>query len=718
MDMDTGFSVYVDRNKFKKKEDSIPNFLNNDGFKSALNSIYPKYINKWVDDSLIKNCQLCSAEFGWVTVKKHHCRACGCVFCYDCCNQSIKIPPFIKKPLEEASYRQQIVNFKYGYKKSDTSLVCNECYNKIKNLEIIHENILIAEFFDLETLFTMLHVSKKWYNASIHYLSKFREIQYRQSDSLYTSWELNILKLSENMLSGHSNWKNHLIKSSIQLYYKSGLLTEFASLTKPNILSSPKVSFASCWKLMCCRKCYLKLDILDYIEILKFVAIIDYTENLFWKSDCLKSILLKILNEICRGLNCDVLKNAMPLLCSVLSSLLNDFVEDIDKDFIKSFFNELSVCKEVIFYLYDEIQYLKTTNDGSMGIANLGEILNEYILETDSSLQDKINPISEKIKEMKINMSLLINKKTSDIKLPLIYPFDYNWQIIKINDCKVMKSNSAPILLSVTIKNAKKETKDVKFLIKKEASLRKEQLVSCIICLLLFRLNQHETLSNKANDPIPTYQIKMLSTDVGVIEFVENSMTLREITDCGFTLQNYILDHNKHEILDVTKKKFSNSLAISCCISYLLGLGDRHLDNIMINKKGHLFHIDYGYLLENPKTHLFGCPAIKITQQMVDFLSGSNSVYYASFKNYLIYVYDIMRLYKNIIVDYYEIMGNQGLINWNLIKDKLESRFMTGLVCKHIGVILTSEIESSNSMAGMFNDVLHTFGVEIKKRIS
>jgi hypothetical protein len=110
MDMDTGFSVYVDRNKFKKKEDSIPNFLNNDGFKSALNSIYPKYINKWVDDSLIKNCQLCSAEFGWVTVKKHHCRACGCVFCYDCCNQSIKIPPFIKKPLEEASYRQQIVN--------------------------------------------------------------------------------------------------------------------------------------------------------------------------------------------------------------------------------------------------------------------------------------------------------------------------------------------------------------------------------------------------------------------------------------------------------------------------------------------------------------------------------------------------------------------------------------------------------------------------------
>ena len=171
-------------------------------------------------------------------------------------------------------------------------------------------------------------------------------------------------------------------------------------------------------------------------------------------------------------------------------------------------------------------------------------------------------------------------------------------------------------------------------------------------------------------------------------------------------------------MVDAIKRKFSNSLAISCCISYLLGLGDRHLDNIMINKKGQIFHIDYGYLLENPKTHIFGSPNIRITQGMVDFLGGIHGNYYKEFNNYLIYVYDIMRLYKNIIVDYYEIMGSQQLINWNVFKERLESRFMTGLVCDHIKIILTNEIESSNSMAGMFNDVLHSFGIEIKKRMS
>jgi len=112
--LNTGFSVYIDQTKFKSKDDSASNFFNNDNFKSTLNKIYPKYINKWVDESLILNCQLCKAEFGWFITGKHHCRACGCVFCSKCCNKHIKIPEFIKRPEEKETFRTQLSYLRYG----------------------------------------------------------------------------------------------------------------------------------------------------------------------------------------------------------------------------------------------------------------------------------------------------------------------------------------------------------------------------------------------------------------------------------------------------------------------------------------------------------------------------------------------------------------------------------------------------------------------------
>ena len=66
--------------------------------------------------------------------------------------------------------------------------------------------------------------------------------------------------------------------------------------------------------------------------------------------------------------------------------------------------------------------------------------------------------------------------------------------------------------------------------------------------------------------------------------------------------------------------RFVQSLAISSCISYIIGLGDRHLDNIMINKRGQIFHIDYGYIMDNPliASSLFDIPEIKVTNDIIE----------------------------------------------------------------------------------------------------
>ncbi len=38
---------------------------------------------KWADDSEVRNCLGCQREFT-LTVRKHHCRNCGQIFCSDC----------------------------------------------------------------------------------------------------------------------------------------------------------------------------------------------------------------------------------------------------------------------------------------------------------------------------------------------------------------------------------------------------------------------------------------------------------------------------------------------------------------------------------------------------------------------------------------------------------------------------------------------------------
>ena len=73
-------------------------------------------------------------------------------------------------------------------------------------------------------------------------------------------------------------------------------------------------------------------------------------------------------------------------------------------------------------------------------------------------------------------------------------------------------------------------------------------------------------------------------------------------------------------------------LAGYCVITYLLGVGDRHLDNLLLSESGHLIHVDFGYILgRDPKVFP---PPMKLNKEMVEAMGGTGSVEYQKFREH------------------------------------------------------------------------------------
>lgn len=92
----------------------------------------------------------------------------------------------------------------------------------------------------------------------------------------------------------------------------------------------------------------------------------------------------------------------------------------------------------------------------------------------------------------------------------------------------------------------------------------------------------------------------------GMIEMVTDAETLRKIqVEFGLTgpfkdrpIAEWLAKHNPSELeYERAVENFTASCAGYSVATYILGICDRHNDNIMLKTSGHLFHIDFGKFL-------------------------------------------------------------------------------------------------------------------------
>ena len=79
----------------------------------------------------------------------------------------------------------------------------------------------------------------------------------------------------------------------------------------------------------------------------------------------------------------------------------------------------------------------------------------------------------------------------------------------------------------------------------------------------------------------------------------------------------------------------------SCVLCYVLGVGDRHMENILVTRQGKLLHIDFSYILGDDPKHLK--VEMKITEDMLQMLGGQNSGSFKTFKKYCKEAYKLLR---------------------------------------------------------------------------
>jgi phosphatidylinositol 4-kinase len=99
------------------------------------------------------------------------------------------------------------------------------------------------------------------------------------------------------------------------------------------------------------------------------------------------------------------------------------------------------------------------------------------------------------------------------------------------------------------------------------------------------------------------------------------------------------------------------SLAGYSLVTYFLNIKDRHNGNILLDKAGHLIHIDFGFMLSNsPGAVGFEQSHFKLTQEYADVLGGYNSEKFQEFRELMFRGFMALRKHADRMIVLVEIM--------------------------------------------------------------
>uniref|UniRef100_A0A1A7YDR8 phosphatidylinositol-4,5-bisphosphate 3-kinase n=1 Tax=Iconisemion striatum TaxID=60296 RepID=A0A1A7YDR8_9TELE len=278
-------------------------------------------------------------------------------------------------------------------------------------------------------------------------------------------------------------------------------------------------------------------------------------------------------------------------------------------------------------------------------------------------------------------MTCLRQSGYSEALSDLTSPLNPSIQLSDINveKCRYMDSKMKPLWIVYNNKLMSGDTLGIIF--KNGDDLRQDMLTLQILRLM-------DLLWKEANLDLRIVPYDCLATGdrAGLIEVVSSADTIANIqltssnvaAAAAFNkdaLLNWLKERNSGDALDRAIEEFTLSCAGYCVATYVLGIGDRHSDNIMVRSTGQLFHIDFGHILGNFKSK-FGIKRERVPFILThDFIhviqegKTGNTEKFGSFRKYCEEAYLILRRNGNLFITLFALMLTAGLPELTSVKD-------------------------------------------------
>uniref|UniRef100_A0A183BU91 Phosphatidylinositol 3-kinase catalytic subunit type 3 n=1 Tax=Globodera pallida TaxID=36090 RepID=A0A183BU91_GLOPA len=199
---------------------------------------------------------------------------------------------------------------------------------------------------------------------------------------------------------------------------------------------------------------------------------------------------------------------------------------------------------------------------------------------------------------------------------------------------------------------------------KRGDDLRQDQLV-----LQMIRLMDELLKEDKLDLCLTPYAVLATSCSEGFVQFIRGATPLADIKSIQDTLRTFRPSSSAPYGIEAdVLNNYVKSCAGYSVICYILGIGDRHLHNLLLCENGKMFHVDFGFILgRDPKPMP---PAMKLTSEMVNAMGGQNSEHFRAFVNYCTTAFCILRRHANLITNLFSLMLDAGIPDIAVERDK------------------------------------------------